>query len=510
MIFYYNSDEDTWKYHYMPRIKKWTIPTTTTNHWTICPKCDGSGKKIQKLSNKAQRFYQKELFRYEKAGQVWQPPLRPHGHIGQCDTCKGSGVLPSPHNTPIDTDTYPHIAIIGGGISWVALAVACLHRGIPFTLYERDKSFDSRSQGYGLTLQQANKAMEGFGIFWLKDEIRTTRHIVHNPEGKIIGEWGKKKEEKSESDTTTKQKNVHIARQALRMDLLVQLKDCHSLEWWHKLVDFSHNDDWRVDLTFQVDGKLKKAQADLVVGADGIRSVVRELLIGEETTPLHYTGFIVILGICSLSELADTTQSSLLDWETVFQTVNGHERIYMMPYSRDAVMWQLSFPIPEDEARALSTKGSDVLKQEAIRRTPWHDPISQILSATPVSKITGYPVYDREILTAEYLKNVGNATLIGDAAHPMSPFKGQWANRALLDALALSREIYSWCKPGSQWRNEWIRKVVLEKFESEMIEQSAPKVRDSAEAGRLLHSDAVLHDGDIPRGRWIKGVGEVN
>jgi len=34
-----------------------------------------------------------------------------------------------------------------------------------------------------------------------------------------------------------------------------------------------------------------------------------------------------------------------------------------------------------------------------------------------------------------------------------------------------------------------------------MIEQSAPKVRDSAEAGRLLHSEAVLHDGDTPRGR---------
>jgi hypothetical protein len=54
----------------------------------------------------------------------------------------------------------------------------------------------------------------------------------------------------------------------------------------------------------------------------------------------------------------------------------------MMPYSSDAVMWQLSFPIPEDEARALSAEGPDVLKQEAIRRVPWHHPIPQILSAT--------------------------------------------------------------------------------------------------------------------------------
>jgi hypothetical protein len=42
----------------------------------------------------------------------------------------------------------------------------------------------------------------------------------------VIGEWGKKKEV-TNSDKTKKQKNVHIARQSLRMELLAQLSECH-------------------------------------------------------------------------------------------------------------------------------------------------------------------------------------------------------------------------------------------------------------------------------------------
>ncbi len=76
-------------------------------------------------------------------------------------------------------------------------------------------------------------------------------------------------------------------------------------------MDFSHNDDGTLDLNFQVDGKMKKEKADLIVGADGIRSVVRKSLIGD-VTPLDYMGCIVILGICPISDLADT-QSTLLD-----------------------------------------------------------------------------------------------------------------------------------------------------------------------------------------------------
>ena len=201
----------------------------------------------------------------------------------------------------------------------------------------------------------------------------------------------------------------------------------------------------------------------------------------------------MILGICSLESLKNV-QSSLLDSATVFQTVNGCERMYMMPYSSDAIMWQFSFPMPEEEAKALSAQGPLALKEEACRRAQWHLPIPEILSATPIDKISGYPVYDRELLKPELLKKVGAATLIGDAAHPMSPFKGQGANQALLDALALARDVSIACSPESKWREIGLREIVLTLFEEEMLARSSSKVKDSAEAVELLHSKRVLRE----------------
>ncbi len=398
-----------------------------------------------------------------------------------------------------DKENYPHVAIIGGGIGGVALAVACLHRGIPFTLYERDSGFDTRAQGYGLTLQQAGRAIEGLGISSLAAGVISTRHAVHTTAGKVIGEWGLRKWGRSVEKPSPKRTNVHIARQSLRLALLEQLGGEDAVQWGHQLVDFKGCEGGAVDLSFDVAGKIKHAKADLVVGADGIRSVVRSLLIGEDISPLRYLGCIVILGICRLEALAGL-ESSLLDSATVFQTANGNERIYMMPYATDSVMWQLSFPMPEKEAKALNAQGAQALKAEACRRTQWHSPIPQILAATLEAQVSGYPVYDRALLKSELLEKEAQVTLIGDAAHPMSPFKGQGANQALLDALALARAISKGCSPSSQWRKAGIRESVLTEFESEMLERSATKVNDSAAAAQFLHSASVLDEGDGPRG----------
>jgi salicylate hydroxylase len=332
----------------------------------------------------------------------------------------------------------------------------------------------------------------------MKDGIHSTLHIVHNTEGKQISEWGMRTHAKL--NKAPKRINVHIPRQSLRLALLEQLEGNNCIEWGHRLINFKECADNSMELCFQVNEQRKTIKADLIVGADGIYSTVRGQLIGEKTSPLRYSGFMVILGICSLKELKNP-KSPLLDSLTVFQTVNGEERIYIMPFSLDSVMWQFSFPIEESKAKALNALGAETLKKEASVRANWHTPIPEIIDSTKSCTISGYPVYDRELLKSKLLEQAGSVCLIGDAAHPMTPFKGQGANQALLDALSLARGISIACSPPSDWKEIGLRECVLTKFEEEMLERSASKVKDSAKAADLLHSKSVLREGNEPKGR---------
>ena len=473
-------------------------------NYISCKNCNGLGKKSQGLSKKKLLRYEFALAQFNKNNKTSSPPIKPKNSIQICTQCQGTGLTIS--DTPtLPNDNYPHVAIVGAGIGGIALALACLHRQIPFTIFERDNTFNDRSQGYGLTLQQASKEIKKFGIPNLDDGIVSTLHLAHTIDGKVIGQWGLRKlldKEAIQAKNKNKSTNIHIARQSLRLAFLEQLDGNNRINWNHQLVDYKTDN--KVELTFDVDGNQKKFYADLLVGADGIRSSVRRLLIDEESNPLRYLGCIVILGICKLNVL-ENFENPLLDGATVFQTANGTERMYMMPYDKDSIMWQFSFPIPESEAINLSKNGPIELKNEVIKRTQWHSPIPEIITATEIDKITGYPVYDRDLLTEDSLKNAGPVTLIGDAAHPMSPFKGQGANQALLDALLLAQKITStYNKPNANFN---LREDVLQPYEKEMIDRSSIKVKQSADAAKFLHSDVVLQEGNVTFGsKWSSKI----
>ena len=463
-------------------------------HWSVCTVCRGGGKRTRKPSPRVRRRYKRAL---RDASPSDEPPKPPVDHIEDCAGCRGSGLVEAVTTIAPNTK-IPRVAIVGGGIGGLALAVACRHRGIPCAIYERDENFDQRAQGYGLTMQQASKALECLGIYELAGGLTSTKHVVHNAEGKVIGSWGLRKWGRSAAKSAPRRRNIHIPRQALRLALLEALGGPDQLHWNHRLLEY-HESSGQVNLSFQEGADTKQVQADVLVGADGIRSAVRQQCIGDELSPLRYLGCMVILGICSLENIE---ASELLDRKTVFQTANGNERMYMMPYSPTSIMWQLSFPIPEDEAKALNRLGGSALKEEALRRCPaWHAPIPQVLVETSMSEITGYPAYDRELLRTDMLPETSRVTLVGDAAHPMSPFKGQGANQALLDALSLARNLYA---------NDEPQKVAqpLRAFEAEMLARTAPKVIASAEAAQFLHSDVAIYEGNMSRGdaaRIVKG-----
>jgi len=85
----------------------------------------------------------------------------------------------------------------------------------------------------------------------------------------------------------------------------------------------------------------------------------------------------------------------------------------------------------------------------------------------------------------------------------MSPFKGQGANQALIDALFLARAINRGCGKTAEWQHKGLRSAVLNGFEAEMLARSAVKVLGSKEAVAFLHSDEVLAEADAPRGSCL-------
>jgi 2-polyprenyl-6-methoxyphenol hydroxylase-like FAD-dependent oxidoreductase len=190
-----------------------------------------------------------------------------------------------------------------------------------------------------------------------------------------------------------------------------------------------------------------------------------------------------------------TDARELTDGKTVLQMSDGETRFYAMPYDKERYMWQLSFPAPLVEAPEYGEN----LKGKAMEMCAGFKWVEGMISDTDEGEVSGYPVYDRDVVPDFRTLPIEGGefvTVIGDAAHPMSPFKGQGANQGLIDALKLARTL----SMVEDWKDVGSMNERVGEFEREMQARAGVKVAKSREAARFLHTPVVLEEGDVTRG----------
>jgi 2-polyprenyl-6-methoxyphenol hydroxylase-like FAD-dependent oxidoreductase len=164
-----------------------------------------------------------------------------------------------------------------------------------------------------------------------------------------------------------------------------------------------------------------RARGDAVVGADGLHSVVRAALHGA-VRPV-YAGYTAWRGVVRFDH------ARLLPGESW----GPGRRFGQIRMSGGQVYWFATQDAPE------GSRARDSEKAELLRLfRGWHAPIEALVQATEDSAILRNDIYDRPPLARWGDRRV---TLVGDAAHPMTPNLGQGACQAIEDAIALAREL---------------------------------------------------------------------
>ncbi len=163
--------------------------------------------------------------------------------------------------------------------------------------------------------------------------------------------------------------------------------------------------------------------ADLVIGADGIHSVVRKNI---NNGPLEYTNYCWWGGIINQEDVPE-----LLTDET-FVAIGVGKTCIAWPAYGGKFMWYLPVKMTTDE---FVPEGSGLTQLQDIC-TGWHPVIEKIINAPGGAQRFHLPIY---ALPPQASWSGSRCTLIGDAAHGFGPILGQGANLAIEDAYVLSR-----------------------------------------------------------------------
>jgi salicylate hydroxylase/6-hydroxynicotinate 3-monooxygenase len=205
--------------------------------------------------------------------------------------------------------------------------------------------------------------------------------------------------------------------------VLADLVPSDAISLNHKLVGLEHAPDGSIRLTF-ANGEARAA--DAVIGADGVHSVVRELMFGQEQP--RFTGRVAYRTVFPTARLGGMEPDACVKW----WGPDRHIVSYFVNPRRDELYFVTSTPEPDFNVESWSAKGDLTVLQAAY--DTFHPQVRAILAACP--DVHKWALVERDPLPKW---TEGTVALLGDACHPMTPYMAQGASTSIEDGAILSR-----------------------------------------------------------------------
>jgi len=356
------------------------------------------------------------------------------------------------------------VAVIGGGLGGLALAQSLKDSGIHVTIFERDNAPSGRSQGYVIGLNKDGiSVVKSFGIPSMKEFLQ------HNDcSGFVMADANlnvllQMKENSTDMSLVNRWKLREILSQGL------------NIEWNKKFLRYEEFPDY-VEAHFE-DGTVFKS--DILVGADGSKSKVREQRCPQLS--YSYVGIQNVSGFLSFKE-SEFPLLSKIGAKTLLRLVsNSGLSMLVLPFkddkNEDNIVWSLSQPSPE--SNEYSEDYDQMMKQVKEKVSIFHPEILKLIENTHKDNNLGA----RKLFAIQELKGIKNplglstrVTLLGDSAHAMTTHRGLGANTAFLDSKDLAIAISS-----SDWRKS------LALYESKMMERGLKAANESLQVTNSIH-----------------------
>ena len=369
------------------------------------------------------------------------------------------------------------VIIIGGGIGGLATALMLHARGIDCEIYEQSDAV--RELGVGInTLPHAIRELAELGLLDRLDAVavRTYELFYTNRFGQEI--W--REPRGTDAGYEYPQFSVHRGRlQGVIYDAVRSRLGESRIHTGHRLGAFTQDDAGVAAYFFDRNGSHRAtARGDVLVGADGIHSAVREALYPNEG-PARWNGSMLWRGAIDwpqfLTGRSMVIAGGMAAKLVIYPIAEGSRPNHRL--TNWAVLVKIAEPgvPPRKEDWSRLGRLEELMPHVQRFRIPYVDAKALIEAST---EFWEYPLCDRDPLPHW---SHGRVTLLGDAAHPMYPVGSNGASQAILDARCLADRLVGAEHP---WHALWT-------YEQERLPMTAQVVRMNRKGGPEGVIDAV-------------------